>query len=407
MQVDSLTRQMGNVAYYYQGRVIENIRISNTVDAYAINGWESMKLENHSGIVDNFRHTKGDVNLLAYYNRPLYLAVKMNRKVLADSDTTTVDVYVVNEENLKGNYTLHLSLKDTEGKVVESCQRKVRVSGGIVYGECLSAGWKVVPGQEGYMRVEASLEKGGKVFASGHDDLFAVRLNTEGVTARGMIADTSGILGDFMQTMGFDVPAYHKGTPEGDYLLVGAYKPQQWGSGISDIMEWVYKGHTLIIVDNPEEWANFLSDKEVLDYRGSKVLGKAWYGGNFFNRCHRLFDGLPSDCVFNWEYQCFATYDRRRIGLRCINGDILVGCVSDHRKEVYSALTVIPAGRGKIILTTLDIPACIRGVKPYSKEVDLDGMNESMNTFDASSDNKANIVGQQLLLNFLKEVYRW
>lgn len=407
LSVDSLTRQMGNVAYYYQGRVIENIRISNTVDAYAINGWESMKLENHSGIVDNFRHTKGDVNLLAYYNRPLYLAVKMNRKVLADSDTTTVDVYVVNEENLKGNYTLHLSLKDTEGKVVESCQRKVRVSGGIVYGECLSAGWKVVPGQEGYMRVEASLEKGGKVFASGHDDLFAVRLNTEGVTARGMIADTSGILGDFMQTMGFDVPAYHKGTPEGDYLLVGAYKPQQWGSGISDIMEWVYKGHTLIIVDNPEEWANFLSDKEVLDYRGSKVLGKAWYGGNFFNRCHRLFDGLPSDCVFNWEYQCFATYDRRRIGLRCINGDILVGCVSDHRKEVYSALTVIPAGRGKIILTTLDIPACIRGVKPYSKEVDLDGMNESMNTFDASSDNKANIVGQQLLLNFLKEVYRW
>lgn len=39
------------------------------------------------------------------------------------------------------------------------------------------------------------------MFASGHDDLFAVRLNTEGVTARGMIADTSGILGDFMQTM--------------------------------------------------------------------------------------------------------------------------------------------------------------------------------------------------------------
>lgn len=43
--VDDLTRAMGNVAFYYQGRVIENIRISNTVDAYAVNGWESMKLE--------------------------------------------------------------------------------------------------------------------------------------------------------------------------------------------------------------------------------------------------------------------------------------------------------------------------------------------------------------------------
>ena len=37
--VDDLTRSMGNVSFYYQGRIIENIRISNTVDAYAVNGW--------------------------------------------------------------------------------------------------------------------------------------------------------------------------------------------------------------------------------------------------------------------------------------------------------------------------------------------------------------------------------
>ena len=74
--VDDLTRAMGNVAFYYQGRVIENIRISNTVDAYAVNGWESMKLENHSGIVDNYRYPKGDVEVMARYNQPLFLAVK-------------------------------------------------------------------------------------------------------------------------------------------------------------------------------------------------------------------------------------------------------------------------------------------------------------------------------------------
>lgn len=56
--VDDLTRSMGNVSFYYQGRIIENIRISNTVDAYAVNGWESMRLENHSGIVDNYRFPK-------------------------------------------------------------------------------------------------------------------------------------------------------------------------------------------------------------------------------------------------------------------------------------------------------------------------------------------------------------
>lgn len=111
--------------------------------------------------------------------------------------------------------------------------------------------------------------------------MFAVSLNTKGITANGSIADTTGVLSNFMKTVGFDIPEYKEGTPSGDYLLVGAFEPTQWGSGMSDIMEWVYKGHTLIIVDNAERWAEFLADKEVLDYRGSKKLGTAWYGGNF------------------------------------------------------------------------------------------------------------------------------
>ncbi|NJK96828.1 MAG: hypothetical protein HC905_19640 [Bacteroidales bacterium] len=36
--VDNLTRAMGNVAFYYQGRAIENMRINNLNDGYAING---------------------------------------------------------------------------------------------------------------------------------------------------------------------------------------------------------------------------------------------------------------------------------------------------------------------------------------------------------------------------------
>lgn len=400
--VDHLTRAMGNVAYYYQGRIIENIRISNTVDGYAINGWESMKLENHSGIVDNYRNPKGDVDLIARYNRPLFLSVKMNRKVLSVGDTTTVDVYIVNEENIRGSFQLKLTAKDESGKVLATTTCKVKVEGGIVYGQNLTVGWSFVPLQAGYTYIEAELLNGQNVITRGDDSLFAVKLNTNGITVNGSVADTTGVLQRFMKTAGFDVPTYKTGTPAGDYLLVGAFEPQQWGSGMSDIMEWVYKGHTLIIVDNPERWAEFLADKEVLDYRGSKELGRSWYGGNFFNRSHPVFDGLPSDCAFNWEYQCFSAYNRRRIGLRTFNGETIVGCVSDHKKEVYSALSIIPAGNGRVIITTLDIPSCVRDVKTYSTPVDVDGMNESMNTFNTSGGNRTNVVGQQLLLNLLK-----
>ena len=400
--VDSLTRQMGNVAFYYQGRLMENVRMNNVVDGYAVNGWESMKLENHSGIVDNYRHPKGDSELVARYaSCPLYLAVKLNRKVLAVGQQTTCDVFIVNEKNLHGSYQLEVRLVDAEGNLLETRQKRVRVTGGSTYGELLAAGFGFTIDHPGYSHVEARLLK---TDVRGSDDLYAVRLNAEGIPAQGLVADTSGVLQNFLNGMGVKTRSYTKGFPEGgDYLLVGAFEPQQWGSGISDVMEWVYKGHTLIIVDNPERWAEFLADKEVLDYRGSKKIGTSWYGGNFFNRHDPVWEGLPEGCVFIWEYQCFATYNRRRIGLRCANGEVLAAVVADHKKEVYSALTSIRVGRGRVLLTTLDIPACLRDIPRYDTPVDLDGMNESMNTFNVSGDNQANVVGQQLLLNLLKQ----
>jgi hypothetical protein len=435
--VDALTVAMGNVAYYYQGRVIENIRINNTIDGYVVNGWESMKLENHSGIVDNYRNPKGDPELMARYNRPLLLSVKLNRKVLNRGDSTTVDVFIVNEKNIRGKYTLNVSVIDSSGRVTDYISRKVTLTGGSVYGENLLAGHTIAIQSAGYTTVEATLAIDRKnilrsdessVFVvpiddsvppgglaadlirnnskyltlKGSDQVFAVRPNLSGVPARGQAADTTGLLQSYFRGMGIDMKSYVSGVPEGNYLLVGAFEPQQWGSNMSDIVDWVQKGGSLVVVDNPLRWAEYLADKEALDYRGHKELGRSWYGGNFFNRPHPVFDGLPVGVAFNWEYQCFATYNRRRLGLRLGSGETLVGCVSDHRHEVYSALSQINVGRGRILITTLDIPACLRAAVDDVAPVDADGMNEARGTFNSSADNPANIVGQQLLLNMIR-----
>jgi len=399
--VDSLTRAMGNVSFYYQGRMIENIRINNVVDGYAVNGWESMKLENHSGIVDNYRNPKGDVNLIARYNRPLYVAVKLNRKVIVVGSTTVADFHIVNEVNLNGNYILKATVTNSDGKVTLSRMLPVKVTGGNVYGELLQAGLEIPVSNAGYSTVRGELVKSGKTVASGDDKIFAVRSDYTTLKTNGMVADTSSILQRYLSAKGCPAKNYETGTPVGDYLLVGAFDPQQSGSGISDIMEWVYTGHTLIVVNNVERWADFLAEKETVDYRGSKKLGTSWFGGNYFVKDHPLFDGLPVNCVFNWEYQCFATYNRKRTGLRLFNGETVVGCVSDHKKEVYSALSVIPAGRGTIILCALDIFSCIQDIKPAKKIVDVDGENASMNTFNTTENNQTNVVGQRLLLNML------
>ncbi|MCL1943965.1 MAG: beta-glycosidase [Candidatus Azobacteroides sp.] len=404
--VDDLTVAMGNVSFYYQGRVIENIRINNTVDGYAVNGWESMKLENHSGIVDNYRNLKGDPDLIARYNAPLFLSVKLNHKVLAVGDTVTADIFIVNEKNIRGKFILTVTVKDDSGKVQASFTKKVTISGGVTYGENLLTGLKFVVPTAGYTTVKAEMKAGKDLTVKGDDQIFAVKPDVKNIPVNGLVADTTGIWMKFMNRMGVKVKKYEQGVPSGDYLLIGAFEPQQWGSGMSDIIEWVWKGGSLIIVDNPVRWAEFLADKEVLDFRGYKELGRSWYGGNFFNRAHPVFDGLPVDCVFNWEYQCFSAYNRRRIGLRTGSGETLAGCVSDHRKEVYSALSLIPTGRGKIIITTLDIPACVKQVARSDAPVDIDGMDEAMGTFNPAIDNPANIVGQQLLFNLIKEAVK-
>lgn len=87
----------------------------------------------------------------------------MNRKVLNVGDTTIVDTYIVNEKNLKGNYSLQLIAKDAEGTVLATHVSSVHVKGGNVYGQCLQIGWNFVPRATGYVCIEAKLVKGKKL----------------------------------------------------------------------------------------------------------------------------------------------------------------------------------------------------------------------------------------------------
>ena len=89
--VDALTSAMGVISHEHQGRKIENIRISNVADGYAINGWEAQIIENHSGVVDVFRNPKADPAIIAYYNQPLYVAVKARSQLVQTPGNVLVD----------------------------------------------------------------------------------------------------------------------------------------------------------------------------------------------------------------------------------------------------------------------------------------------------------------------------
>ena len=228
--VDALTQSLGNVAYNYQGRMIENIRISNHADGYAVNGWECEKTENHSGIVDCFRNFKGNPQILAHYNAPLYIAVKLRSKVAHLPAVIVADFYIVNETNLRGQYELVITVEDQTGNRIRSNHFGVQITGGETYGELLVADVpiEITQGPGRYVAHAALVETDAedRELARGRDDVFVVDWKNEDLPIRGAILESTGAIRDFLRDeKGVALPHFSDDLPPLDYIVVGDADP--------------------------------------------------------------------------------------------------------------------------------------------------------------------------------------
>ena len=369
--MDAFTKNIGKVAYYYQGRTIENFRIGNTGDGYAVNGWESEKIENHSGIVDVFRNPKADPELLAYYNQPLYVAVKLRNKVIQLGELATCDFFMVNEKDLKGNFKLKVTVLNEE-QIISEHVYPVKLTGGNCYGELILKDIDIQPEKDGYTSVYAVLLKGQQEVANGHDELFVVDFNPAKVEGNVAVVDTSGTIQKMLDISGIrNYTVYDKAPmPHENVMIVGETVQPGFIQGNfrqdDPILDWVAAGNTLVVVAGADNWAHYLEQKEVIEYRGRRDVDINWFGGNYFVRENPLFEGLPVNTAFNWEYQSLAAYKCTRFGLRLPDIESAVGVYADHKQEVYTAVAIVRVGKGKIILSTLDLKNSILTKEPAS-----------------------------------------
>lgn len=221
--LDALTSAMGAISLEHQGRKIENARINNIADGYAVNGWESEILENHSGIVDCFRNPKADPAILAYYNQPLYIAVKTRQQVVEIPGRFVADFYIVNEKNVNGVKTLQVSVKSPEGKVIFSKEIAVNVSGGDVYGELIAKGIEIpVQAVGGMYAVEAKLlDKEGKTLATGHDEVLGVDWKSAKLPGAGAVWESGSTVFNFLKNeKAANVSVYKESLPKLDWAVV-------------------------------------------------------------------------------------------------------------------------------------------------------------------------------------------
>jgi hypothetical protein len=221
--VDALTCAMGVISLEHQGRKIEDTRICDANDGYAVNGWEAEPFENHSGIVDGFRNPKADASVLAYYNQPLYVAVKVRRQTVQIPGEVVTDFYVINEKNLKGATTLKVRALAPDGRELFAHQAPVALQGGDVYGQLLLEGVKVpIVSVTGMIRIEAELlGAAGVVLARGRDEILSVDWKGAKLTGKGAVWESGSRIRDFLKkNKDVDVPALDEVQGPLDWMIV-------------------------------------------------------------------------------------------------------------------------------------------------------------------------------------------
>ena len=120
-------------------------------------------------------------------------------------------------------------------------------------------------------------------------------------------------------------------------------------------------GTTVLFIDGTERWTRYMAGAGIVKYNGRMDVGSVWYGGNLFVREHPLFKDLPVNQGLNWEYQDLEYYGAQRYGLMLEGEEAVAGTVNAHEPRVGTAVAVLEYGKGRIVLSTLDIVRRLNG----------------------------------------------
>lgn len=363
--VDSLTKSLGRNLHYFQGRNIENIRMGNIADAYNMNGWASESTR--TDVVDAYRNPTADASIIHHYTQPLYIAVKLRNKVVPVGTAPIADLYIINEKELKGKQTLTVSFNDAKGNSLFSQTFPVNISGGENFGQLLVENVKLPAiKQQGYYILKATLDDKGVKKADGFDDVFAVDLSNNTILSGCVVLENDNAIQNFLsKSKGISVKNYSIDSPEAKVIVVGNFDFASISSAtLEDIMQRVQKGAKLIVLANADKFAqqiNTVLKNRPLVYKGGGIIN--WGGsGRLFVGLSPMLTDLPQAQGMSWEYQCFYKGAKmgeaaRVSGLPMNNwgAELVVALGNQGSKEILTALSRIPVGKGSVTLSTLNM----------------------------------------------------
>jgi beta-galactosidase len=113
---EALFLSLGHKAYASWQNYMENVRIADAVDYAAISGWETTAIDNHSGIVDNFRNFKSDPKLIAGSLLPVRPVAKQRTLTIARGEAAVFDLYLLDDTGKAVADTLTFTMTTPSGR---------------------------------------------------------------------------------------------------------------------------------------------------------------------------------------------------------------------------------------------------------------------------------------------------
>lgn len=191
-----LSVQAGRGLMYSNGRLGQIIMSNDSEDGYAINGWSGgssvlspghgANLEWYSAMVDEGRNLKGPAGDLAWWIRPLQVAIfRMNGKYFEPGDTMRLKVDLINEGMLEaGTYDFQIVVRDGAGRLTSYSKKGIlEVKGGDCFAQSIEKELEIPISSSwhgGYLTIEGSLGQEDRVLADGFEQALLMNRSSYG-----------------------------------------------------------------------------------------------------------------------------------------------------------------------------------------------------------------------------------
>ena len=325
---EQLFLSIGRRAYETWGQFMENVRMCEGNDMACISGWESTAMEDHSGLVDNFRDFKADPKAISDSLLPVRPLAKQRQLVVALGDKATFDIYLLNDSHKAIQDQLVFTASDPSGVNQNIAEFETPAFQQDHFTYLVKEGFTTEAlKKEGRWRFRLRLK--GHPTAAFERELLVIapvpkgfRPIKVGIAALAptieaqlrMIPNLQ--IESFKQGEKYDVILASGGSLDAEKNLAvdaeGAYKP---GPGPvkeynlpSEVLEAVKQGTPLLACTPSEGQAIGVARQlaEAGAFRFHGVVGPSrasWMGSWYFVREHALYDGLPVNQAMSIHYQ--------------------------------------------------------------------------------------------------------